>query len=126
MRMSRFFLGEYASRARLKEAAAAQKERRDIVKALSWGQISRRDLIRLGLFTGAGMIAPIRGLSPFAPSRLYAATEVPTGMPPSPLVGVQAFTQPMLRFDVLPRLENFRFASKDARGVVTAPGPLPP
>ncbi|MGH9571090.1 MAG: multicopper oxidase domain-containing protein, partial [Candidatus Angelobacter sp.] len=29
---------------------------------------------------------------------------VPTGLPPSPLFGVQAFTQPMPRFDVLPHL----------------------
>src|SRR5262245_21165415 len=124
--MTRFFLRENASRARLREAVAAQKERHEIVKALSWGQVSRRDLIKLGLFTGAGMLAPIRGLSPFAPSRLYAATQVPTGLPPSPLFGVEAFTQPMLRFDLLPRLENFRFASRDTRGVVIAPGTLTP
>src|SRR5262245_12858686 len=114
--MSRFFLRENASRARLREAAAAQKERRDIVKALSHGQVSRRDLIKLGLFTSAGMLAPIRGLSPFAASKVYAATDVPTGMPPSPLAGAQAFSQPMLRFDVLPRLENFRNATRDSRG----------
>src|SRR5262245_31984651 len=117
--MTRFFLRENASRARLREAVAAQKERREIVKALSWGQVSRRDLIKLVLLTGAGMLAPIRGRSPFAPSRLYAATEVPTGRPPSPLFGVEAFTQPMLRFDVLPRQENFRFASPSAAGTLT-------
>ena len=100
--MNRFFLRESASRARLKEAAAARENRREIVKALSWGQVSRRDLIKYGLFTGAGMIAPLRGLSPFATSA-YAAggSDVPTGLAPSPLGGVKAFTQPMLRFDVL-------------------------
>jgi len=103
--MSRFFLRENASRARLREAAAAQANRRDIVKALSWGQVSRRDLLKLGVFTGAGLLAPIRGLSPFASSAFAASdSNIPTGMPPSPLGGVRAFSQPLLRFDVLPHV----------------------
>ena len=106
--MSRFFLSERSSRARLREAAAAQAERRDIVKALSWGQVSRRDLIKMGLFTTAGVLAPIRGLSPFAASAFAAGdSNIPTGLSPSPLGGVRAFTQPMLRFDVLPRQLRF-------------------
>src|SRR5262245_850792 len=68
--------------------------------ALSRGKVSRRELIRLGLFTGAGTLALKNGLSPFAPSA-YGA--IPTGLPPSPLFDVQKFTQPMPRFDVLPR-----------------------
>jgi hypothetical protein len=100
--MNRLFLRENASRARLKEAAEARENRREIVKALSWGQVSRRELLRYGLFTTAGLLAPLRGLSPFAPS-VYASSNIPTGLPPSPLNGVQAFTQPLLRFDVLPR-----------------------
>jgi manganese oxidase len=40
------------------------------------------------------------GLSPFAPS-VFA--QIPTGAPRSPLFGVQPFTQPLLRFDILPR-----------------------
>ena len=63
--MSRLYLNERSSRARLKEAAAAREHRRDMVKALSWGQVSRRELLKLGLFTGAGLLAPIRGLNPF-------------------------------------------------------------
>jgi FtsP/CotA-like multicopper oxidase with cupredoxin domain len=43
---------------------------------------------------------PIHGLSPFAQSALG---QIPTGTPRSPLYGVQAFSQPMPRFDVLPR-----------------------
>ena len=102
--MGRLYLGSNASRARLNEAVAARNNRREIVKALSWGQVSRRDLLKYGLFTGAGLIAPIRGLSPFATS-VYAtsSSDVPTGLPPSQLFGVGPFTQPMLRFDVLPR-----------------------
>ena len=100
--MGRLYLGSNASRARLKEAEGARNNRREIVKALSWGQVSRRDLLKLGLITGAGLIAPIRGLSPFATS-VYASSDVPTGLPPSQLFGVKPFSQPMLRFDVLPR-----------------------
>ena len=85
--MGRLYLGSNASRARLKEAEGARNNRREIVKALSWGQVSRRDLLKLGLITGAGLIAPIRGLSPFAAS-VYASSDVPTGLPPSQLFGV--------------------------------------
>ena len=55
----RVFLASSASRARLKEAADARANRLEIVKALSWGQVSRRELIKWGLFTGAGALAPI-------------------------------------------------------------------
>src|ERR1700752_2436927 len=118
--MSRLFLGSEASRARLKEAAAARENRHEIVRALSWGQVSRRDLIKWGLFTGAGLLAPIRGLNPFV-SSAYAtsSSDVPTGLPRSPLGTVKAFTQPMLRFDVLPRLA-FR------RSLPGVPGTLDP
>jgi manganese oxidase len=89
-----------ASRARMREAQQARNNRAEIVRELSWGRVTRRDLIKMGLFTAAGYLAPIRGLSPFAPS---AYGQVLTGMPPSPLFGVQEFSTPMPRFDVLPR-----------------------
>ena len=104
--MSRIYLPWNASRLQQKAARQAQQERRGIVKALSHGQVSRRDLIRMGLFTGAGLLAPIRGLNPFVPN-LLAQTPggpgIPTGLPRSPLFGVSAFTQSMPRFDVLQR-----------------------
>ncbi len=93
------------SRARLREAENARRNRAEIVKAYSHGQVSRRDLIKWGLITSAGALAPIQGLNPFMQSA-YAdggGGGIPTGAPPSPLFGVQAFTQPMPRFDVLPR-----------------------
>src|SRR6185295_19298944 len=96
--MSRFYLPTNASRLRQKAARQAQEERRGIIKALSHKQVSRRDLIRMGLFTGAGMLAPIGGLNPFV--RNASAS---TGMPRSPLFGAKPFTQPMPRFDVLAR-----------------------
>ena len=94
------YLPGKASKAQLREAENARRNRAEIVKAWSQGQVSRRDLFRLGLFTAAGTLVLKNGLSPFAPSA-YAA--IPTGAPPSPLFGVQPFTQPMPRFDVLPR-----------------------
>src|SRR3954451_12491312 len=100
------FLPKNASRLALKAARQAQDERRGIIKALSHGKVSRRDLIKMGLFTGAGMLAPIRGLHPLQ-TNLLAQTPggpgIPTGLPPSPLFGATAFSQPMPRFDVLPR-----------------------
>src|SRR3954471_22641668 len=104
--MSRFYLPGDASKLQQKAARQAQDERRGVIKALSHGQVSRRDLIKMGLFTGAGLLAPIRGLNPFVPN-LSAQTPggpgIPTGLPASPLFGVTAFSQPMPRFDVLPR-----------------------
>ena len=98
-----FFLSPKASRARLREAENARRNRWDIIKAHSQGQVSRRDVIKMGLFTSAGLLIPISGLSPFARSA-FANSDIPTGLPPSPLFGVQAFTQPMPRFDLFPRI----------------------
>ncbi|HET9595362.1 MAG TPA: hypothetical protein VFP65_07265, partial [Anaeromyxobacteraceae bacterium] len=95
------YLKPDASKNRLREAEKARKNRAEIVEALSHGQVSRRELIKWGLFTAAGAMLPIRGLHPLV-SSVYA--EDSTGVPPSPLFGVEPFTQPMLRFDVLPRM----------------------
>src|SRR6266516_5545949 len=94
------YLPGRASGARVREAENARRNRAEILKAWSQGQVSRRDLIKMGLFTAGGAWTFKNGLSPFAPSA-YGA--VPTVLPRSPLVNVQAFTQPMPRFDVLPR-----------------------
>src|SRR6266446_1310659 len=94
------YLPGKASRARVREAENARRNRAEILKAWSQGQVSRRDLIKMGLFTAGGALTFKNGLSPFAPSA-YGA--VPTGLPRSPLFNIQAFTQPMPRFDVLPR-----------------------
>ena len=102
--MSRIYLPWTASKARLKEAYNARKNRAEIVKALSWGQVSRRDLLKMGLFTSAGLLAPINGLNPFVGSAY--ADGIPTGAPPSPMFGVQPFTQPMPRADLLARDPN--------------------
>jgi len=100
---SNFFLSPKASKARLREAEQARKERWDIIKANSHGQVSRRDLIKMGLFTSAGLMLPISGLSPFGRSA-FASSNIPTGLPPSPLGTTTAFSTPMPRFDVFPRI----------------------
>jgi FtsP/CotA-like multicopper oxidase with cupredoxin domain len=98
--MSRIYLPWNASKARVREAEHARKNRAEIVKELSWGHVSRRDLLKWGLFTGTGLLAPIGGLNPFVSS---ASAQAPAGVPRSPLFGARPFTQPMPRFDVLPR-----------------------
>src|SRR3954465_338343 len=96
------YLPKNASKARIREAENARNNRREIVKALSHGQVSRRDLLRMGLFTAAGSLVLTNGLSVFAKSA-SASDSIPTGAPRSPLFGVLPFTAPMPRFDVLAR-----------------------
>src|SRR5213596_3572896 len=59
--------------------------------------------MKLGLFTAAGTLVLKNGLSPFARSAYADDSSIPTGLPRSPLFNVQALTQAMPRFDVLPR-----------------------
>src|SRR5215510_10936118 len=88
------YISTKASRARQREAQNARNNRAEIVKALSIGQITRRDLYKWGIFTVAGGIALKNGLSPFARSAFAA---VPTGTPRSPLFNAQKFSQPLPR-----------------------------
>ena len=91
------FISKDASRARQREAQKARDNRAEIVKALSQGQISRRELVKWGILTAGGALAFKNGLSQFAPSA-YAA--VPTGTPRSPLFGATKFSQRMTRLDL--------------------------
>src|SRR5262250_1117508 len=88
------YLSPKASLARQREAQKARDNRAEIVKALSVGQITRRDLYKWGIFTTTGALALKNGLSPFAPSA-FADGGVPTGTPRSPLFGAQKFSQRM-------------------------------
>jgi manganese oxidase len=107
---------EDADRGKWREAEQARQNRREIQQALNSGEISRRELVKWGLYTSAAVIAPIGGLSPFVRSahgqtadasstfRTGAAgTGVPTGLPLSPTFGVLPFTSPMYRMDILPQ-----------------------
>jgi len=91
------YISSKASRIRQREAQNARNNRAEIVKALSLGQITRRDLYKWGLLTTTGVIALKNGLSPFARSAFAA---VPTGTPRSPLFGAQKFTQRLNRLAV--------------------------
>ena len=52
-------LGKRVSRARFKEIITAMRNRQELIAA----QLSRRDLIKMGLLTSAGYLIPKRGLS---------------------------------------------------------------
>ena len=88
------YLPKNASPERLREAIRARENRLEIVKAVSHGQVSRRDLYKWGLLTVTGAIALKNGLSPFANSAFAA---IPTGTPRSPMFGATRHTQPLLR-----------------------------
>jgi FtsP/CotA-like multicopper oxidase with cupredoxin domain len=102
----KMYLPRNASKARLREAQNARNNRAEIVRALSQGQVTRRELVKWGIFTAGGMLALKNGLSPFAPSA-YASHrdcdrggDIPTGTPPSPLFGAQPFSQAMPRLNL--------------------------
>src|SRR2546428_3267923 len=105
------YLSSKASRIRQREAQNARNNRAEIVRALSIGQISRRDLYKWGLLTFGGL-ALKNGLSPFAPSA-FADGGVPTGTPRSPLFGAQKFTQPIPRLALQTPQPLTRVASAD-------------
>jgi FtsP/CotA-like multicopper oxidase with cupredoxin domain len=93
------YLSRDVSTIRVREAQNARNNRAEIVKALSHGQITRRDLVRSGIYTMGGLLLYKNGLSPFA-SSAFADGSVPTGTPRSPLFGAQKFTQPMPRLNL--------------------------
>src|SRR5215471_15219009 len=111
-----YWLSPNADLRRLRDAENARRNRAEITKALSHGQISRRDLVRWGLFTAGGIMLPIGGLNPFVRSvsgqtltrsAILASSSdnsgIPTGLPRSSTFAQAPFSQPMPRFDVLPR-----------------------
>jgi hypothetical protein len=97
------YLPRDVSKARLREAENARRYFAELATAITRGEVSRRDFIKWGLATSSGLLVPVHGLSPFTSSAYADQFDIPTGLPPSPLFGVLAFTQPMPRFDVLPR-----------------------
>ena len=88
------YISNKESRVRQREAQNARDNRAEIVKALSHGQITKRDLFKWGIYTTTGALALKNGLSPFARSAFAA---VPTGTPRSPLGTAAKFTQAMPR-----------------------------
>jgi hypothetical protein len=104
------YISDKASRMRQREAQNARNNRAEIVKALSLGQITRRDLYKWGLFTASGVLALKNGLSPWARSAFAA---VPTGTPRSPLFGAQKFTQRFNRLALQQPTPMIRVSSTD-------------
>src|SRR6185369_10502139 len=95
------YLSERASAAEIRAAEQARRNRHEIIKALSHGQVGRRELLRWGLFTASGALALKHGLNPFVgPAH---ADSIPTGIPRSPLAGAIPFEAPMPRFNLFPR-----------------------
>src|SRR5215471_20861325 len=107
------YISDKASRRRQREAQNARNNRAEIVKALSLGQITRRDLYKWGLLTAGGALALKNGLSPFARSAFAA---VPTGTPRSPLFGAQKFTQRLNRLQLQTPVPLTRVPSFDGPG----------
>jgi FtsP/CotA-like multicopper oxidase with cupredoxin domain len=88
------YLPKDASRIRQKEAQNARDNRAEIVKALSQGQITKRDLLKWGIFTTGGLLIAKNGLSPYARSAFAAGA---TGVPRTPLFGAQKFQEEFRR-----------------------------
>ena len=99
--MRSIFLPSNASKARMRDAEQARRNRAEIVRELSWGRVSRRDLLKWGLFTSAGHAGADRRPQPVRRERRRPAAR--PACRASPLFGAKPFTQPMPRFDVLPR-----------------------
>jgi FtsP/CotA-like multicopper oxidase with cupredoxin domain len=116
------FLSKSASASVLREAERARGNRLEIIRALSHGQVSRRDLIKWGVFTSGGLLAAKHGLSPFVNNSWGA---IPTGVPVSPLFGAQPFSFPMLRFDVMPRMPVSALSPAPTREANTTQQPVP-
>jgi FtsP/CotA-like multicopper oxidase with cupredoxin domain len=88
------YISKKASPAHQREAERARENRAEIIKALSHGQITKRDLFKWGIYTSTGALALTNGLSPFARS---AYADIPTGVPRSPLGTAVKFTVEMPR-----------------------------
>ena len=94
------YLSKKASPQQVREAENARRNRQEIIKALSHGQVSRRELFKWGVFTGGGMLAWKNGLNPLVGNAFASGS---TGVPLSPLFGAQPFSRPMPRCDLMHR-----------------------
>lgn len=94
------YLPENASAAAIRIAQRARYHRQQIIQALSHGQVSRRELLKMGLLTAAGGAAFKYGLHPFLPSARASDLAL---VPRSPLFGANPFTVRMPRFNLFKR-----------------------
>ena len=112
------YLTDRTSQKQLRLAEQAQRNRQEIIQALSHGKVSRRDLVKWGLFSASGALALKHGLNPFVGS---AHGEIPTGVPRSPLFGATDFTGPMPRCDLMERKALSALSPAPQRMANTAP-----
>src|SRR5260370_37583557 len=84
----------------MRKPATAENNGGKSVRVTRRDKFHRRDLMKWGLITTGGLLAPVSGLNPFVNS---AYGSIPTGAPASPLFGVQPCSTPMPRFDLLAR-----------------------
>ena len=78
------YISPKASRIRQREAQRARDNRAEIVKARALGQVTRRDLIRWGIFTAGGVAGLQERSEPLGAQRL--CRRVPTGHAAQPPV----------------------------------------
>jgi hypothetical protein len=104
----KMYLSNRAPKQQVRLAEQAQRNRQEIIKALSHGTVSRRDLVKWGLFTAGGALALKNGLNPFVGN---AYGEIPTGVPRSPLFGAVAFSTSMPRCDLMKRKAHYAGAN---------------
>src|SRR5689334_7579835 len=67
-RRERMLVSLEESNRRWQEAERARRNRSEILRVWSRGQVTRRDLIKMGLFTAGGALVARSGLSPYARS----------------------------------------------------------
>ncbi|NWF74169.1 MAG: putative Ig domain-containing protein [Nitrospirae bacterium] len=116
------YLPPDASKRRVREAQNARNNRAEIIKALSHGQITRRDLTKWGLFTSAGLLLCKNGLSPFAKS---AFAQEATGVPLTPLNGAIPFTHALPRLDYVPPTPLTKLVKPNGEWEAVWPAGLP-
>jgi manganese oxidase len=111
------YLSPKASRFRQRQAENARRNRAEIIKARSTGQVTKRDLIKMGVLTASGALAFKHGLHPFARSAHAAVPTDPEGdgLPRSPLFGVQRFTQRMQRLEHMHPVDLQKVNANEAR-----------
>jgi FtsP/CotA-like multicopper oxidase with cupredoxin domain len=102
------YLSRETTGIRLKEAEQALANRREIGRALSLGQISKRDLLRWGYFSAGGLLIAKSGLGSFVGSA-YADS-----LPRSPTFGAVKFQTPMSRAELQRPIPLLRLPNGDA------------
>ena len=112
------YLPENISQQRWQRAERSRLNRQQIVQAVSQGQVSRRDLVKWGLFSASGALALKGGLNPFVGN---AYGEIPTGVPRSQLFGAAPFNCPMPRCDLMRRQPLSAFSVAPQKQANTTP-----